>query len=39
MNKPIDNHEENAHQVIKLLELIGVDKAMAAGYSTGEILS
>ena len=36
MKKPVSSHEESAHQVIGLLKLMGVSKAMVGGYSTGE---
>ena len=36
MKKPVSSHEESAHQVIELLKLMGVSKAMAGGYLTGE---
>mmetsp|Transcript_15599 Transcript_15599/g.32816 ORF Transcript_15599/g.32816 Transcript_15599/m.32816 type:complete len:740 (+) Transcript_15599:68-2287(+) len=35
MNTPLYSHEENADEVMELLKLIGVDQAMAMGYSTG----
>ena len=35
MNTPIDSHKDNAVEVIELLKLIGIDQAMAMGYSTG----
>ena len=28
-------HEENAEQVMELLKLLGIEKAMVSGYSTG----
>lgn len=36
MNKSISSHEENAHQVVGLLKMMGISKAMVGGYSIGE---
>ncbi|KAL7460001.1 hypothetical protein ACHAXS_000471, partial [Conticribra weissflogii] len=35
MKKSVYTHKENADQVMELLEAIGIDQAMAMGYSTG----
>lgn len=35
MNTPIESHRGNAVEVMELLKLIGIDQAMAMGYSTG----
>ena len=35
MEEPIDNHEENAESIKEFLDLLGVEKAIVAGYSTG----
>jgi pimeloyl-ACP methyl ester carboxylesterase len=35
MNTPIDKHEDNADEVMELLKLLGIEKAMIGGYSTG----
>ena len=35
MNKPFMSHEENADQVMDLLKMMNVEKAMAMGLSTG----
>ncbi|KAL7546347.1 hypothetical protein ACHAWF_009682 [Thalassiosira exigua] len=34
MNTPIDKHEDNAEEVMELLKLLGIEKAMVGGYST-----
>jgi len=36
MNTPIDNHEDNADEIMELLKILGIEKAMVGGYSTGE---
>lgn len=35
MNTPIDNHEDNADEIMELLKILGIEKAMVGGYSTG----
>ena len=35
MKIPIYSHEENADEVMQLLKVMGINKAMTMGYSTG----
>ena len=35
MNTPVYDHEENAEVVMELLELLDIEEAMVAGYSSG----
>ena len=36
MHTPIYSHEENADEIMELLKLMKIEKAMVAGYSTGK---
>ena len=36
MNTPIYSHEDNADEVMELLKLLNIEKAMVGGYSSGK---